>query len=503
MTTDVLSADIIAFSFKNGEAGVTTTDDGTALDLDRFEVLPEVLYRVPRALALRHDVLTLAADHNLITVAIPDSHDSDTIERIRLATGMHVKALAASRASIRARLSQVYPDGAPPVRNDDSPAMRALDEIQLGAVREGASDVHFEPLPGGGRIRTRVDGVLRQSKELSADLFLPVVSRLKLLAGMDIADRRQPQDGHYVIERGDHAIEARVSSMPTIFGEKVVLRLLRRGAHDGVIDELGMTDRLRRRFCEAIDAPQGFVIVCGPTGSGKTTTLYAAVGYRNRPDSNVCTVEDPVELQIPGITQIQINERAGVTFATALRALLRHDANVVMIGEMRDAETASAAVSAALTGQLILTTLHANDSAAAFERLADLGAPRTALAACVTAVVSQRLVRRLCAHCRRSARLDAATAQALNLPPGGACFMPGGCGACGGSGYSGRAAIFEGLFPDPRLSALVARGADPAEIRACARESSRETILSDGVRRALSGETSFAELLRVVPCGES
>lgn len=475
-----------------------TTQAATTYDIERIELLPDAIRRVPRALAQRHDVLPLFAHYDVLTVAMPDPGDRDVIDRLRFATGLRVEAIGAQRDVIRERLQEAYPrtQGS---RSDDAPAVRALDEIQAAAIAAGSSDIHLEPVEGGGRVRHRVLGLLVPARQIPGDLFAQVVSRIKLLANMDIADRRSPQDGRYEIASGTHAVEARVSSMPTIGGEKIVVRLLDHHARIPSLVQLGMPDAFLSRFAHAITRPHGFVVVCGPTGSGKTTTLYSALTCRDLQRENVCTVEDPVEVRVAGATQVQVNAKAGVTFASALRGFLRQDPDVIMVGEMRDEETASVAAGAALSGQLVLTTLHASDACTAIERLAELGVSNHALAAGLSAVVSQRLVRHLCVRCRAPYAAGAHEAQEFGLQQGVTIWRAGGCGKCNGSGYDGRVAVFEAIFADDMLRALVAQRAGARHVAMHAKASGYRPMLADGLRRVLTGDTTLDELRRVVP----
>jgi general secretion pathway protein E len=398
---------------------------------------------------------------------------------------MHVRAYRAPREAIRAKLSTVYSEAsaAQSHRGDEAPAIRAVDDIHDSAIRNAASDIHIEPTRGGGRVRQRIDGILFEARQLTQDLYGQVVSRMKLLAGMDIADRRQPQDGRYAIECDGRCVDARVSAMPTILGEKLVVRLLDHQARIPTLESLGMPDGVMRRFRRIIHAPHGFVVACGPTGSGKTTTLYAAMGERNVDSQSLCSIEDPVEVRIPGVSQIQVNVRAGVTFASALRAFLRQDPNVIMVGEMRDEETAAVAASASLSGQLVLTTLHSSDAPKAIERLVELGVSRHTIAAGVTAIIAQRLVRRLCSSCRT---------------PFEGGYRANGCAACGGFGYSGRVALFECIFVDDAMRRLIAEGGSSVALADLARERGYEPMIVDGMRRIASGDTTFDELRRVL-----
>lgn len=353
---------------------------------------------------------------------------------------------------------------------DDAPAVRAADEILESAIGARASDVHIEPSHGGGRVRQRIDGVLYEMRHLPEPLFSRVVSRIKLLACMDIADRRLPQDGRYVIERSAGSMDARISSMPTIDGERLAIRLLHSQMQIPGLDALGMPRAMLARYRALIGARAGFIVVCGPTGSGKTTTLYASLAERNVAGQNLCTVEDPVEARMPGIAQVQVNVRAGMTFAAALRAFLRQDPDVVMIGEMRDAETASVAISAALSGQMVFTTLHSSSASRAVERLLELGSTARSIAAAISAIVSQRLVRRLCAICKRRSVSGS--------------YESSGCDACAQTGYRGRIAIFEmATVPDGSL------------------DCDYEPLTEVAKRLVREGETSFEEVRRVLDAG--
>lgn len=387
------------------------------------------------------------------------------------------------------------------VSGDAPPAIRAVDDLHDVALARNASDIHIEPAPNGGRVRLRVDGVLHDLRQLPPPLFAHVVSRVKLLAGMDIADKRAPQDGRYQIEAHGRCVDARVSSMPTIEGEKLVIRLLDMRARVAQFEGLGMPEMLLRAFRRNVHAPHGFVLVCGPTGSGKTTTLYAALGERNVDGQQCCTVEDPVEVRMSGVAQVQVNSRAGVTFATALRSFLRQDPNVIMVGEMRDAETAAVAMSAALSGTLVLASLHASDAPRTVQRLIELGLNRHAIAAGLSCVLAQRLVRRLCDACRRR-RCARGYVKLLGIADGEVVYEPGGCGACEGSGYRGRAGIFEFLPMSPPLRACVADGASPATLTRVACDQGYEPMLTDGARRVRHGDTSVEELRRVLVLGE-
>ncbi len=381
---------------------------------------------------------------------------------------------------------------------DAPPAIRAVDEVHEAAVRARASDIHIEPSQDGGRVRHRVDGILFDTRRVPPELFAQVVSRIKLLAAMDIADRRQPQDGRYNVTVDGLSIDARVSSMPTINGEKLVVRLLDLHARIPTLEELGMSAALLAHYRGLVHSPYGLIVVCGPTGSGKTTTLYASLSERNVVAQHLCTVEDPVEVRIAGVAQVQVNERAGMTFAAALRSFLRQDPNVLMVGEMRDGETAKVALSAALSGQLVMTTLHASDAPRVIERLNELGAERYAIAAGLSAILAQRLVRRLCRACRQRSELTPAQANALGIPAATFAYKPRGCKDCDGKGYRGRIGIFEFLPVTHDIRNAIASGASSVTVAELGRRVGYRPMLTDGINHLLSGETSLDELQRVL-----
>ena len=382
-------------------------------------------------------------------------------------------------------------------RVEEPPVVRLLETVFDRAIALRASDLHFEPKSDGGRIRARVDGLLTDVHAVEFAQYAPLVSRVKLLAGMDIADKRQPQDGRYTLLRGGRSLDARVSSMPTLDGEKLVIRLLDPAARSPRLDSLGMPAGLLERYRRLVSSPFGFVIVTGPTGSGKTTTLYSSLCELSSPARSICTVEDPVELRIEGASQVHVNVRAGLDFPTVLRSCLRQDPNVIMIGEMRDTQTASVGISAALSGQLVLTTLHSSDAPRTIDRLADLGASRQAIASALAAVVSQRLVRKLCAQCRRHEELPADTElRAFGIRT---AYAPGGCPACNHTGYHGRIGVFELLEPDDAVREAIGSGGSIAAILDRGKQTGYEPMIVDGIRKAAAGVTALEELRRVVP----
>ncbi|HET9392963.1 MAG TPA: GspE/PulE family protein [Candidatus Rubrimentiphilum sp.] len=473
-----------------------------AIDVASVAIEPDALRKIPRSLAFQHDVLSLSSDGNELTVLVPESTQRETFETIRFATGMHVHALRAPRDAIRARLNDVYREA--PLRAPsppEAPAVALVNEIHRDAICAGASDVHIEPWARGGRVRQRVGGILRPSRAIGDDLYIHVVSRIKLLAGMDIADKRQPQDGRYDIETSGQSLDARVSSVPTIAGEKLAIRLLDHHARIPRLDQLDFPEECYERLKRVCSAPHGFIVAAGPTGSGKTTTLYGVMSQRDTTSENLCSVEDPIEVRIPGISQVQVNVRAGVTFASALRAFLRQDPNVIMVGEMRDQETAAVAASASLSGQLVLTTLHSNDAPSAVERLVELGVHRRTMSAGLTAIVAQRLVRRLCAQCRSPYQISKRDADEFRIAEGATIHRAGACAECANTGYTQRSALFEVLFVDDAIREAISSGVSSVSLGRIAQGSGFTPMLQHGIRRLLNAETSIEELRRVLAIG--
>jgi general secretion pathway protein E len=383
-----------------------------------------------------------------------------------------------------------------------APVVRAVSQIIEQALERRATDIHLEPVRGAFRVRIRVDGILATLRTFAAELGRPIVSRVKILASLNIAERRLPQDGRMRIQAGQYDVDIRVATMPTAFGEAAILRLLQREKGVQAFEHLGFSARDLEVFGRALEAPHGMIIVTGPTGSGKTTTLAAALTVLNDATRKILTVEDPIEYEINGANQTQVKPDIGLTFANALRAFLRQDPDVIMVGEMRDTETAHVAMQASLTGHLVLTTLHTNTAAAAITRLIDLQVEPFLLSASLQCIVAQRLLRRLCQHCRRATWVDAAFLGAdaryrALVMEGQQVWEPGQCERCGGTGYSGRRAVFEILHVNDELRHMITRGATEAEIESAAKANGMTTLIEDGVRTALTGETSLREVLRV------
>jgi general secretion pathway protein E len=383
-----------------------------------------------------------------------------------------------------------------------APVVRAVNEIIELALERRATDIHLEPARDGIRVRIRVDGILTTVRKFAPELARPIVSRVKILAALNIAERRLPQDGRSRIRVGNHDADVRIATMPTAFGEAAILRLLQREKGIKAFSTIGLSPRDFDVLSRALRAPHGMIVVTGPTGSGKTTTLAAALGTINDDTRKILTIEDPIEYEIDGVSQSQVKPSIGMTFANALRAFLRQDPDVIMVGEMRDSETASVGIQASLTGHLVLTTLHTNTAAAAITRLIDLQIEPFLLSASLQCIVAQRLVRLLCTHCRHPVQVDSkflnrdARYRALGVD-GARVWESKGCARCGGSGYSGRRAVFEILEVNQELRHLITNRAPEADIETCAKSYGMTTLIEDGVRAALSGETSLDEVLRV------
>lgn len=442
--------------------------------------------------ARRAGVVPLGARPRRLRLAMADPLDLDTVRDVGFRTGRRIEAVVVSPATLARGLDAAYggaverivADLAPAEGDDDTdaleraasatPVVRLVDGILDGAAREGASDVHLEPIDGGLRVRTRVDGVLRTSHALPSSVRDAVLSRLKILAGMDIAVRRRPQDGGFALAHGERSLSARVSTLPAGPGEKAVVRLLDPGRVPGGLDALGFAPDDEARVRRVIQAGQGVLLATGPTGSGKSSTLQAALRAVDRDRLNVVALEDPVEYRVPGVVHVQMASRAGLTFASALRAVLRQDPDVVMVGEIRDRETAEIAMAAAVTGHLVLSSLHTTDAPGAVARLLHMGVPPYLVAAGLAGVVAQRLVRRVCRRCRGR-----------------------GCAGCL-DGLAGRTGVFQVLVMDERLREAVATGASDVTIRRLAREAGMGTLADDARRLVADGATLPHEAARAV-----
>ena len=423
---------------------IAEQSDLTAIDLANYLIKPEVTELVPEALARKHTLMPVFRIGQHLTVAMDDPLNFFALDELRLKTGCTIKTVVASERGIRNAIEQYYgakgtvADVAHAIKdaelpkNDEAaageaPIIRLVNLLILQATKERASDIHLEPGEGSLRTRLRIDGVLREIAGPPPQLHSAVVSRIKVLARLDIAEHRKPQDGRFRLAMDGHAIDLRVSTVPTQFGEKVVLRLLDASQLLLSFEQLGLADRNHQRVAGLIRAPHGILLVTGPTGSGKTTTLYAMLNQLNDAARNILTIEDPIEYHLAGVTQVQVNPKADVTFASALRAFLRQDPDIIMVGEIRDRETAEIAIHAALTGHLVLSTLHTNDAPSALTRLIDMGIEPFLIASSLVGVVAQRLVRVLCPKCKAPYAPDAAVRMRLQLPNDATLMRAPGC----------------------------------------------------------------------------
>ena len=496
------------------------------VDLSEYRVDPEAAGLISHNFSDQYQVLPIGIRNGKLVVAARDPLMFDVFDEIEAAAGMELTVVLAAAESIRNCAAAVYREQdlsnavqkvnkevqgsghsreacAASERVEGTPIVKMVNTLIEQAYARGASDIHVEPMEDRLVIRLRVNGDLVEHASMAMEAHRPIVTRLKIMGGMDIAEKRLPQDGKYRYDRGQVKTDLRISALPTIYGEKIVLRLLNSARDDCLMDvrRLGMTEEQEEIFERFIKAPYGLVLVTGPTGSGKTTTLYAALNRLVRRKINVVTVEDPVEKAISGATQVQVNVKSGLTFAVALRAILRQDPDVIMIGEMRDGETASIGVRAAITGHLVFSTLHTNDCAASVARLLDMGVVPYMAAAALTGVIAQRLVKELCPHCRREYEPDGRERELL----GGAApetvkrlWKPVGCSRCGNTGYSGRRAIYEFMEVDEKIGGMIQKGTSPHEIRTVLRKNGSKSLREQARDMTIRGETSMEELEKII-----
>ena len=483
--------------------------------LTRYHPMPEAIKMVPRAVAERLNLIPLTiVDDGLLLVTMSNPLDLLAQDEIRMLTGRNLKIGISTHEEIAKNLDRLYnlqnnleeaiveidPDTEVTKELDlaasgeDAPVIQLVGNLLQQAVREGASDIHVEAYEKSARVRFRVDGQLYTAFEYPVSLHPSVTSRIKIMSGMDIAERRKPQDGRILIRVDGRRIDLRASILPTMNGEKAVLRILDQESANVGLDRLGLeSDDMEKikMFCEM---PWGIMLVTGPTGSGKSTTLYSMLQKINQPDVNIITVEDPVEFSVAGINQVFVNEKAGLTFESALRSILRQDPDKVMVGEIRDQKTAQIAIRAALTGHFVLSTLHTNDAPSAATRMVDMGVAAFLVSASLSGVIAQRLVRRLCPLCREEYELAPKTCEELHVPVGTRAFRARGCNECR-NGYKGRRGIYEIMVLDDDLRRMVLEGASNLDLRNAAIEKGMKTLRQSGINAALAGFTSLEEVL--------
>ena len=447
------------------------------------------------ALCLRHHALLLSSDSERINIAVVGKPATELMEALRFATQKRIDIECWSAERMEKHRQRTSQSDLPGVSQTHS-TVDVLNHTLQQAINQRASDIHIEPMEHACQIRLRIDGVLCPQPPLAAELANLLSARLKVLGNLDIAERRLPQDGQFTIELANEPVSFRIATLPCSGGEKIVLRLLHQVPQALEPKALGMNAEQLACFNAVLHQPQGLILVTGPTGSGKTVTLYSALQSRNTPDVNICSVEDPIEIPLAGLNQTQINPRAGLTFQNVLRALLRQDPDIIMVGEIRDGETAGIAINAAQTGHLVLSTLHTNSTTETLIRLEQMGVARWMISSALTMVIAQRLVRRLCPHCRRETRDQAQLPRSVwprPLPR----WQPTGCDRCY-HGFYGRVAIFEVLAIDNALRQAIASGAGTDVIEASARQAGMVSLFEHGCRAVEQGLTTIEELLRVL-----
>lgn len=504
-----------------------------AIVLSENKVDPSVVKLIPRDTAQKYEILPVTRDGATLTIAMVDPSNIHAIDDVKFITGYNVKPVVAAESAIKKYIAEYYGKSDTPkttmeeikkteedfgglverekeeeteVRElrevvEEAPIVKLVNQVLSEAIAKGASDVHIEPYEKTLRIRYRVDGMLYDVMQQPLHLRAPISSRVKILANLDIAERRLPQDGRIELKMKDREFDLRVSTLPTIFGEKVVMRILDRSGLVLDLTKLGFEEKALREFNESIHAPYGMLLVTGPTGSGKTTTLYSALSTINEVGVNIMTAEDPVEYHLGGINQLQVKEEIGLTFATALRSFLRQDPDIILVGEIRDFETAEIAIKAVFTGHLVLSTLHTNDAPSSISRLLNMGIEPFLVAESIRLIVAQRLVRKICQKCKEEEKVPLRALVDVGFLIEEAktvkCLRGKGCPACNGIGYRGRIALFEVMTVTNELRELILQGAPASEIKKAAVRSGMRTLRMAGLTKVKEGITSIEEVLRV------
>jgi type IV pilus assembly protein PilB len=493
------------------------------VDLSDFAVDGSAVGRVPGTVCRRHSAMPIGFEDGKLLVAMADPANVFAIDDIRSLTGMDVKPVVATRADIAAAIDRYYradsdlddisavldaqeeEDELSKVKEivEDAPIVKYVNLLITQAIQDRASDIHLEPTEHDLRVRFRIDGVLHEVMRSPKAIQSGVISRLKIMADINIAERRIPQDGRLSVNAHGRKIDLRVATLPTVWGEKVVMRILDNSTARLDLTDLGFSENNYERYSRSFTKPYGMILVTGPTGSGKSTTLYATLNIVSRPEVNVITVEDPVEYRLPGINQVQTNNKAGLTFASALRSILRSDPDIVLIGEIRDHETAQIAVEAALTGHLVLATLHTNDAPSAITRLTEMGIEPFLVGSALDCVLAQRLTRRLCERCKEAYTPEPTELEAFGVPwkhgqPFPTRYRPTRCSTCSKTGYKGRVALHEIMTVGEEVERLTVQRASAASIAEVARAEGMLTLRQDGISKVAQGITSIEEVLRVV-----
>jgi len=504
------------------------------VDLDYIIPPEDVLKLIPPEKAYHYEVIPIERKGRYLSVAMIDPTDISAIEDLRFITGMEINPVLASESSIRMAIDRYYQmeKGMAEVKVESGPKELGVEDMEIleagmedeveesklradaeggpvirlvnfyiaDAVNKSASDIHVEHFERMVRIRYRIDGVLREQQSPPLNLKSGIITRLKLMAKMDIAEHRLCQDGRINIQVGDKMIDLRVSVIPTLYGEKVVMRILDRSALMLDLTKLGFGEDALKKFLKAIESPYGIILVTGPTGSGKTTTLYSTLSRLNKPDRQIMTIEDPIEYNIHGINQIQVHEEIGLTFSNALRAFLRQSPNIILVGEIRDSETAEIAIRAALTGHLVFSTIHTNDAPTTINRLVDMGIPHYLVASAMILIQAQRLVRRICSNCKEKIKADMKLLEEAGIPektfPDGYVYKGKGCSTCNQTGYKGRVGLYEIMPISPDLRNNILHGGSSDEIAKMARAENMITLRQDGIEKIKKGVTTIEELMR-------
>jgi len=495
-----------------------------AVDLESIQFDQSAVDLIPAEVATKFQVVPIKREGRIVTVAMANPDNIFAIDDIKFITGFEVKPVVATETAIKKTIDRLY-DSADSlasimgeieedfeiVENEDedlspeeaqsadAPVVKLVNSLISDAVGKAASDIHIEPYEKQVRVRYRIDGQLHEMMSPPFKMRAAVISRVKIMADLDIAEKRVPQDGRIKIRMHNKSIDLRVSTLPTIYGEKVVMRILDQSSLQIDLSKLGFHPTALAKFLNAIESPYGMVLVTGPTGSGKSTTLYSALSRINRPHSNIMTAEDPVEYNLHGINQVMVLEEIGLTFAAALKAFLRQDPNIIMVGEIRDLETASIATKAALTGHLVLSTLHTNDAASSVNRLIDMGIEPFLVSSSVLMIVAQRLVRRLCEKCKQPVKMHEEALRELGImesPDELNMFETKGCPACSDTGYKGRVGLYEVMEITPSVREMIVERASTVEIKRQAMSDGMTTLRGDGLDKFKKGATSLEEVLR-------
>lgn len=487
------------------------------VSLGQFPIDQDMIQLVPKEIAKRYLLVPLRKEKNKLFIAMADPMDYFAIEEVRMLTGFKVEPCIATKQDIYKTISKYYElqatmdaamsdligdseDENPDIVADDSPIVVLVNQIITDAVVQGASDIHFDPQDAEFRIRFRVDGVLKTERSLPKSMQNMVIARIKIMGNLNITENRLPQDGRIQIQAQMRAIDLRLSTLPTIYGEKVVMRVLDTKNSQISIEKLGLSKENLARFQQLIVKPNGIVLITGPTGSGKSSTLSATLNSINNDELNIITVEDPVEYQLEGVNQIQVKEEIGLTFATGLRSILRQDPDIVMVGEIRDTDTAQIATRASLTGHLVLSTLHTNSAIESIARLKDMGVEPYLITASLEGVVAQRLVRKVCRDCSTEREVTATELAVLREHQLTAMTMKSGrgCSACNNTGYKGRMAIHEVVAMNEEMRTAILANKNRSDLLRIAENSGFKSLMNDGLEKAIAGSTTVEEILRVV-----